>query len=916
MSDPKDDEDDVQMPSSSEEEDDDEEKDAALQARLDACTKALADNPYNYDSLVERVTVLKEMGELAREAREDFASKYPLTTELWLSWIKDEQSIATTDEENQAVLALFERARLDYLSVPLYLEYCQTVCGSVGSQEANLAARQVFEKAVAAVGLHLAKGALVWDTYREFEMVLLQCNPADDAQRGRVEKLFSRQLSVPLRDMDSTLEEYLQWSGQEKPGKQLELAYGEAKAMLNARVQLEDKLMQLADGGDTHSVFKDYIELELSSGNPARIQCMYERRLAAHCLVPDYWLEYVRYLDTQLKNGDVSLSVHERAVRNCYWSGDLWVSYMRAGERYGCEDARLTFIFEKSLTVPGGLARPNDYLFVWLAYLEHRRRRAFTDDSNEARDDENRGKKKQLLRDLFSRAVSYLVTIEGADPDCKAARFWATLEADRFDSMEKARTIWTDILSVAGQQAQVCLEYLLLEKMYGDTKHLRKLYPRLLEKCRDAPESIGRAWIQFEKEEGTFAQLEEAEAKVSKRLARAEEQRVRAEETDAKSVALKLEKAERKKERDKDKRRERRRQEAEQKRTERKRAHSGDYIEPAAAKKALATLDSDGFKVPSLGAGGAIGPPPGFKKARGGVAPPPGFDKGKSAASAVDAPPGPGFVAPAGLAGSGEQGNSQGDKDRSVFVSNLNFAVTADELKEVMEKSGKVQEVRLVKTPAGKSKGFAFVVFEEASSARATLQRDREKVGGRPMFVSVVDEAKSGHEFQYGRGLEKNKLFVKNLPQTMKQYDVAKLFAPYGSIKAVRLIEFRNGHSKGIAYVEFEEESDAARAVIAADGLVVEDRTIEVAISNPPAKAANKQQTSSDSSVKSLGSHRGGGAARSTGGRGRGKSNLGALLPRALMTKKAEESKNRSGNGVLSAPKSNQQFRDLLLKKE
>jgi len=44
------------------------------------------------------------------------------------------------------------------------------------------------------------------------------------------------------------------------------------------------------------------------------------------------------------------------------------------------------------------------------------------------------------------------------------------------------------------------------------------------------------------------------------------------------------------------------------------------------------------------------------------------------------------------------------------------------------------------------------------------------------------------------------------LPKTMTKKDVEKVFSPFGVLKDVRLVTFRNGHSKGMAYVEYEDE--------------------------------------------------------------------------------------------------------------
>jgi RNA recognition motif-containing protein len=51
-------------------------------------------------------------------------------------------------------------------------------------------------------------------------------------------------------------------------------------------------------------------------------------------------------------------------------------------------------------------------------------------------------------------------------------------------------------------------------------------------------------------------------------------------------------------------------------------------------------------------------------------------------------------------------------------LSNLDFSVEAEPIERAMSKSGKVVEVRLVRNPVGKSKGFAFVEFATEREAR------------------------------------------------------------------------------------------------------------------------------------------------------------------------------------------------------
>jgi RNA recognition motif-containing protein len=167
-----------------------------------------------------------------------------------------------------------------------------------------------------------------------------------------------------------------------------------------------------------------------------------------------------------------------------------------------------------------------------------------------------------------------------------------------------------------------------------------------------------------------------------------------------------------------------------------------------------AAPENNGFKMPPV-------PPPSAaavaKKPT--VAPPPGYPGAQQ-----DQPP----AKRAKLEAEDDSDSSalsdeQRKKLRTVFLSNLDFEVAEAELGELLGSSGPVVEVRLVKHPNGKSKGFAFVEFETRSAALAALKRDNELIRGRPMYISECDPEKR-KTFKYTVGLEKNKLFVKGNP--------------------------------------------------------------------------------------------------------------------------------------------------------
>lgn len=88
------------------------------------------------------------------------------------------------------------------------------------------------------------------------------------------------------------------------------------------------------------------------------------------------------------------------------------------------------------------------------------------------------------------------------------------------------------------------------------------------------------------------------------------------------------------------------------------------------------------------------------------------------------------------------------------------------------------------------------------------MKKDRTLILTRPMYVSKCDPDKDTRErvFRYSSAMEKNKLFVRGLPFTSTENDLKELFSKYGTLKDVRLVTYRNGHSKGLAYVEYADE--------------------------------------------------------------------------------------------------------------
>lgn len=82
--------------------------------------------------------------------------------------------------------------------------------------------------------------------------------------------------------------------------------------------------------------------------------------------------------------------------------------------------------------------------------------------------------------------------------------------------------------------------------------------------------------------------------------------------------------------------------------------------------------------------------------------------------------------------------------------------------------------------------------------------------------------------------MERNKLYVGNLPWSVTSESLHSLFAPFGEITEAIVIRDRmSGRSKGFGFVTFATEEDAQKAVDAMHEKEVEGRAIVVNVARP-----------------------------------------------------------------------------------
>ncbi|XP_062501292.1 squamous cell carcinoma antigen recognized by T-cells 3-like [Corticium candelabrum] len=838
---------DDQSESSSSGDDSNDDSTAVDEDAIARLEEALSTNQYLYDSHVALIAELRKgIGKpdafyKLRQARERMRKLFPLSEDLWLQWIGDETLFNSTAVDKDFVKGLYDSAVSDYLSVRVWLEYCKFTMGTMVDGLATLDdVRSVFERALMSCGLHVSQGSTLWEAFREFEITILDSvnelskdeNDKDvKLQMDRVANIFKRQLSVPLIGMEATANEFTKWAEEHNVVvSNYTQSYKKALSTLGKCIEYEDRLKQAES--PRLEQYKEYIQFEMSAADPARIQCIYERALAENCLHASLWMDYTHFLDTKLKIKDVSLVAHQRAVRNCPWISQLWCSWIRAMERNAVDLMSVKEMFEEGLRC--GFSSADDYISLWSAFIDYQwRRRDSVDDKEEII---------STVRETFQKAVEHVKQLYGqkADHSCSLKRHWAALEATHFNSIARARELWEEVMSEGHRRSvSMWLEYAELERRCGSVTQTRKLLHEAVVRGSDEPQRAYEALLKFEREEGTLSEWESAWERCQVKVKQITEQRAKMEAVveEKKKAGKKREDGERKK----------RKKEIDDDSSAAKRSRGDAEEEMEKAKKTVVRCDDE----------------------------------------------------------------------RTVFVSNLQFSTTEDELRQAFSSCGDVTIINVVKDTKWKMKNYAYVEFSLPSAIDAALALDRTLLSGRPMFVSRYGQGgQHRSKPKYPITPDKNTVFVSNLAFGATPEEVKEIFTQCGVVKEVRKTCDALGRPKGFAFVEYEESKSARDAVTVLEGYRLRGRPIKVAISNPP--------------QKSLISKRGGMTGNNMGQRGHVDSegfaiplNPGirtssrtqiSLVPRSVKQKKENETSN--GEPIKPSQRlSNKDFRNLLLKK-
>jgi len=170
------------------------------------------------------------------------------------------------------------------------------------------------------------------------------------------------------------------------------------------------------------------------------------------------------------------------------------------------------------------------------------------------------------------------------------------------------------------------------------------------------------------------------------------------------------------------------------------------------------------------------------------------------------------------------------DEDRepeegsTLFVKNLNFSTTDEELKEHFKGCGQIQSANVatkkdMKSGESLSMGFGFVTYYLKSSAEKAIKTlQQSKLSDHCLELKRSTRASTNkpknEKEKKDLGKPSTKLLVRNIPFQAKKEEITQIFKTFGELSAVRLPRklAGTGDHRGFAFIEFSAVSDAKAA--------------------------------------------------------------------------------------------------------
>lgn len=150
--------------------------------------------------------------------------------------------------------------------------------------------------------------------------------------------------------------------------------------------------------------------------------------------------------------------------------------------------------------------------------------------------------------------------------------------------------------------------------------------------------------------------------------------------------------------------------------------------------------------------------------------------------------------------------------ETKLFITSLPSSTTRESFQNLFSKFGPISKFNLIKDRfTKKCKGFAFLVYRNASSAQEAIQTTLE-LKGRKLVVQYQKEGKN--LLKEKKELKARRLYVGNLPRGTNDKVLKEVFFQFGEIENAYVIKNPdNGKLNNYGYVTFVEEKIVSEVI-------------------------------------------------------------------------------------------------------
>ena len=164
---------------------------------------------------------------------------------------------------------------------------------------------------------------------------------------------------------------------------------------------------------------------------------------------------------------------------------------------------------------------------------------------------------------------------------------------------------------------------------------------------------------------------------------------------------------------------------------------------------------------------------------------------------------------------------------RTLFINNLPFDVTKEQIKETFCDFGKILDIRIIYNPhTQKPRGYGYVEFEDENSIDKIINSDKTfEINGRKITVS------KSISVEKLRNAVKYVLHISNLNFKIKEKDIEELISKdidlENDLKKILLCKDDDGKFKGYGFIEFNNKESFDK-ILKLNGKVFKGRNLVI----------------------------------------------------------------------------------------